>query len=413
MPAASAASSISPDSRVSRTISTCGDPTGDIVAAARPSASASSAVRNSPATPRTPSVPNSFGGWLTERLPLHADIADDLSARTAPRAPRRGSALGELRPLSGLLETGLLALLHPRVAAEKAAALELDPQARVRLDQRTGNAVAERPCLRRHAAAVDAGDHVHPLLEAGGRKRLPGGVLKRRARKVVLQRAAVDAVGPVAGAQDHPRDRALALAGCLIARVGGQVENRARLGPLRRLPTRRLPLLLGRPSGHRLGLRLGLDGVGREPRGELVDATRRALLLEHEVGRPVLAGDDLLLAVLRLASAPAAFAALALARLRFRRVGDLLRLVLGGGEILVAARGLLGFALGRRVRGLLLLCPALGVGRLAGFRRRGALRLLGGGAFVLRRVGALVLGHRASTSIDCGFCAACGWSGPA
>ena len=38
-PAASAASSISPDSRVSRTISTCGASAGEIAAAARPSAS--------------------------------------------------------------------------------------------------------------------------------------------------------------------------------------------------------------------------------------------------------------------------------------------------------------------------------------------------------------------------------------
>ena len=47
-PAASAASSISPDSRVSLTISTWGASAGEIAAAARPSAVASSALRNSP-----------------------------------------------------------------------------------------------------------------------------------------------------------------------------------------------------------------------------------------------------------------------------------------------------------------------------------------------------------------------------
>ena len=56
-PAASAASSIGPDSRVSRTISTCGRAASTMPAAAWPSASASSAVSTSPATPpRTPSV---------------------------------------------------------------------------------------------------------------------------------------------------------------------------------------------------------------------------------------------------------------------------------------------------------------------------------------------------------------------
>ena len=60
MPAARADSSIGPDSRVSRTISTCGRSACASAAAARPSATASSAVSFSPATPRTPSVPNSF-----------------------------------------------------------------------------------------------------------------------------------------------------------------------------------------------------------------------------------------------------------------------------------------------------------------------------------------------------------------
>ena len=63
-PAASAASSISPDSRVSRMTSTRGRSPGWVgphsVAAARPRARASSAVSSSPATPRTPSVPKSL-----------------------------------------------------------------------------------------------------------------------------------------------------------------------------------------------------------------------------------------------------------------------------------------------------------------------------------------------------------------
>ena len=61
-PAATAASSMSPDSRVSRMISAfgaCSTMSATRAVAARASAIASSAVRNWPATPRTPSVPNS------------------------------------------------------------------------------------------------------------------------------------------------------------------------------------------------------------------------------------------------------------------------------------------------------------------------------------------------------------------
>src|SRR5947209_16908878 len=45
----------------------------------------------------------------------------------AEKLPRHtgASALGELRPLAGLLEPGLLALLDPRVAGQEAAPLEL------------------------------------------------------------------------------------------------------------------------------------------------------------------------------------------------------------------------------------------------------------------------------------------------
>src|SRR4051794_35960267 len=136
-PAAIAASSISPDSRVSRTISTCGVSAGEVDAAARPSASARSAVRNSPATPRTPSVPNSLrrGGDVTACVS---------TARDRGPAACRLSALRELRPLAGLLETRLLALLLASVASQEAAPLELGAQVRVGLDESARDAVAQR-----------------------------------------------------------------------------------------------------------------------------------------------------------------------------------------------------------------------------------------------------------------------------
>src|SRR4051794_6547267 len=128
-PAATADSSISPDSRVSRTTSTCGASPVRAVAA-RASARASSAVRNSPATPRTPSVPKSL--------------------RVKPGA----LALGELRPLAGLLEAGLLAFLGARVARQEPPALELGPQVGVRLQQGARDAMAQCAGLGRHPAAV-------------------------------------------------------------------------------------------------------------------------------------------------------------------------------------------------------------------------------------------------------------------
>src|SRR5947209_7342729 len=119
-PAAIAASSISPDSRVSRTIRTWGRSELPSRTAARASDSASSAVRNCPARPRTPSVPK--------------------SARAIGGEPL---ALRELRPLAGLLQSGLLALLDPRVTRQEPAALELTAQVRVSHDQRPRDSVAQ------------------------------------------------------------------------------------------------------------------------------------------------------------------------------------------------------------------------------------------------------------------------------
>src|SRR3954447_16061960 len=122
-PAARAASSISPLSRVSRITRTRGVSAPDCSVAARPIFRARSAVNSSPATPRTPSVPNSLRAMVLLG-PL---------------------ALGELRALAGLLEAGLLALLDARVTREEAALLELGAQVRICLEQRLGDPVAQRP----------------------------------------------------------------------------------------------------------------------------------------------------------------------------------------------------------------------------------------------------------------------------
>src|SRR3954453_17486751 len=206
MPAARAASSISPDSRVSRMTSTRGASAADCSVAARPRARASSAVSSSPATPRTPSVPKS---WRA-------------------KAPRL--ALAELRTLARLLEAGLLALLHARVAREEAAALELAVQVGIGLQKGTADAVTQGTRLRGHAAAVHAGDDVHASLVAHRLERLADVALQRRAREELVERPAVDGVRTGARLEDDARDGRLALAGRAVARPGGEVDRDRRDG---------------------------------------------------------------------------------------------------------------------------------------------------------------------------------------
>ncbi len=62
---------------------------------------------------------------------------------TLARPTEEPLALRELRPLARLLEARLLALLHPCVACEEAAALELSAQVGIRLDERTRYPVPE------------------------------------------------------------------------------------------------------------------------------------------------------------------------------------------------------------------------------------------------------------------------------
>src|SRR3954454_3985487 len=170
-----------------------------------------SAVRNSPARPRTPSVPNN-------RRVLTASV---------PTMGRR-LALRELRTLAGLLEACLLALHLARVAREVAAALQLGAERGLGLDERTGDPVAQRAGLGGDAATVDARDDVHAREVAGRLERLARLRLQTGPREVDLELLAVDRVDAAAGLQHDARDRGLALAGGLVAGIGGQLERGAR-----------------------------------------------------------------------------------------------------------------------------------------------------------------------------------------
>src|SRR5688500_9906656 len=132
-PAASAVSSIWPDSRVSRTIRTWGTEARETLAAARPRPSASSAVRNSPATPRTPSVPN--------RRRVRCGVSASRSPLARALSTSGPLTLRELRPLARLLQARLLALLGACVARQEAAPLQVGPELRVDLDEGAGDAV--------------------------------------------------------------------------------------------------------------------------------------------------------------------------------------------------------------------------------------------------------------------------------
>ena len=84
----------------------------------------------------------------------------------------RGSALGVLRSLAGLLEAVLLRLLLARVAGEEAGLLERGPQLGVELDEGTGDAEAQRAGLAGDAATVERGVDVVGLGGLGEPQRL-------------------------------------------------------------------------------------------------------------------------------------------------------------------------------------------------------------------------------------------------
>src|SRR5213076_2615378 len=105
-PRAHASSRSMPLARVSLPTNTSAAPVQSD--AARPSRSTSSGVRNSPTTPRTPSVPKYLRAKAGKQLPL-----------------------AELRRLARFVQAGLLALHDARVASQEAGALQRHAKLRV------------------------------------------------------------------------------------------------------------------------------------------------------------------------------------------------------------------------------------------------------------------------------------------
>src|SRR5690348_3877843 len=102
-----------------------------------------------------------------------------------PTCLREGSALAVLRRLTGLLQTGLLALLDPRVASQHPGLLQHGPAGiDVGLVERTSNAEAECAGLAADAAALDPGDDVVRAVDRSGRERLRDDLLVHLVRKI-------------------------------------------------------------------------------------------------------------------------------------------------------------------------------------------------------------------------------------
>src|SRR5262249_53932707 len=188
-PATTAASRNSPDARGSRPITASGRrPSARAVskapilsiapAAATDRSMASRAVRSRPATPRTPSVPNSRAKQFTpgrSRRPSALACpgpVPGLGPASAWAQPLAELPLGVLRRLAGLLQTVLLALLDPGVAGQEASPLKYRAVLRVDQDQRPGDAQPQRPRLAGDAAAGDPGDDVELVFRAQRDERL-------------------------------------------------------------------------------------------------------------------------------------------------------------------------------------------------------------------------------------------------
>src|SRR5262249_30520814 len=100
-----------------------------------------------------------------------------------------------------------------------ACALEGLAEVRIGLDERPRNPVPDRAGLAARTAAVDAHANVEGPFDAGHLQRRQRQLAVREAREVLLDRLAVEPGRAVTRAQDHTRDRGLALAGSLV--LGG------------------------------------------------------------------------------------------------------------------------------------------------------------------------------------------------
>src|SRR5581483_7420093 len=137
--------------------------------------------------------------------------------RICPVPPGR-LPLRELRRLARLVQARLLPLDLARVARQVALALEEDAEVGIDLDERAGDAVADRSGLPRRAASVHADAEVVLSLEVGHLQRREHRLAVEEPREVLLERLAVDPRGAAPRTEDHPGDGRLPLAGAEVLR---------------------------------------------------------------------------------------------------------------------------------------------------------------------------------------------------
>src|SRR6266568_4577231 len=221
-PATTAASRNSPERRGSRPTTATGRP---VMPAGRPRTAAEAAPRSMarrafssrPATPRTPSVPNSRlrcpASPMSLRSLLSARVRyGSCTLRVLDRLAARHLPLGVLRRLPGLLEPVLLPLLDPGVPGQEAGLLQRRAVLRVHQGQRPGHAEAQRARLPGDAATGDPGHHVELALRAERHERLVDQLLVHLVGEVHVERPAVDEPLARARKDADPGDGLLAAA---------------------------------------------------------------------------------------------------------------------------------------------------------------------------------------------------------
>src|SRR5690606_5681208 len=124
--------------------------------------------------------------------------------------------LGELRGAAGLVQADLLALDLAGIAGHQPGLAQLGLQGLVVLDQRTGDAQANRAGLAGGATALDRDLDVELVGRLGQLQRLAHDHARGLAAEEVLDRAIVDGDVAAALAQENARGGRLATAGAVI-----------------------------------------------------------------------------------------------------------------------------------------------------------------------------------------------------
>ena len=163
-PAPSASSSMGPERRVSRPID-------------HDAGAPRAALAREPARPRA-------RGRVRARGRAASAVRDAADAVRAEEATRHGTALalGELRAAPAPLRPAFLRSTSRASRVRKPCSLELRAQLGIGLDERAGDAVAQRTGLAGDAAAVAAGAHVEALAQ-------PGRARAARSRRAQRRRA--------------------------------------------------------------------------------------------------------------------------------------------------------------------------------------------------------------------------------